>query len=458
VKAHRFAGLTLLFSLIFVTGAYADGTYQHTEDSKKALVWNNNPRPGETATWSGARDADGCATGPGTLQWFRVEGGFMTGSNIASRKRVPISRYWGTMVHGKFNGGVMTVDQGNTFHAKFADGLKKGPWIAGPLITKAERVETAAPAKKSEAVKPATSTEVASKAPGAEKVSEEKTQTRVAEESKANVPAEGPAEEKSEVQKSEISKSTTTERKETEATQEASQPPIAQASNEEPDQSATLRAPVTRKAALAPGAVRAIERPTTVTKKSEAEPASRSERAKSENTRKPSKVAKPASSQPPKVDRELSEDIPAEGLVSAEAEKTQGPGSKSAITESSQPSSKETPVDDSIRTLTGPPSSLRASARPETNPPMQIWTPSTAAVSSSPPSGPTLTAVQATDIADIEARTKGYDLGEYELPKAEYNAANDLWSVAYVARDADNAAKKLSITIQDKTGKAEVKK
>src|SRR6202011_3257822 len=117
-------------------------------------------------------------------------------------------------------------------------------------------------------------------------------------------------------------------------------PPIAQASNEEPDQSATLRAPVTRKAALAPGAVRAIERPTTVTKKSEAEPASRSERAKSENTRKPSKVAKPASSQPPKVDRELSEDIPAEGLVSAEAEKTQGPGSKTRNNTTPSPFSK----------------------------------------------------------------------------------------------------------------------
>ena len=62
------------------------------------------------------------------------------------------------------------------------------------------------------------------------------------------------------------------------------------------------------------------------------------------------------------------------------------------------------------------------------------------------------------DIADIEARTKGYDLGEYQLPKAEYNAGSETWSVAYVARDADNAGKKLGVTIQDKTGKAEVKK
>ena len=62
------------------------------------------------------------------------------------------------------------------------------------------------------------------------------------------------------------------------------------------------------------------------------------------------------------------------------------------------------------------------------------------------------------DIADIEARTKGYDLGEYQLPKAEYNAATDTWSVGYVGRDSEKEAKKLSVTIQDKTGKAEVKK
>ena len=115
-------------------------------------------------------------------------------------------------------------------------------------------------------------------------------------------------------------------------------------------------------------------------------------------------------------------------------------------------------MDNSLRTLTGPPSSLHVNAPPETNPPTQIPTPSTAAVSPPPPTGPKLTAVQAMDISDIEARTKGYDLGEYELPKAEYNAASDTWSVSYVGRDADKASKKLSVTIQDKTGKAEVKK
>lgn len=463
MNAPRLVCLTVLLALLFANVAYAEGTYQRTEDRKKALVWNNDPQPGDAATWSGDRDANGYATGPGTLQWFRVERGFMTGSNIAGRKRTPISSYSGTMAHGKFNGGVMTVDHGKTYHATFADGHKKGRWTAGPLVSKAERVETVAPAEKSEAPETATPTGVASEVRRAEKVSEEKTQARVAEESTSDVPAEGPAEEKPEVtdQKSEITKSEVAKEEKPTAPTKVSEPLIAQASTEEPDQSSKPRTPATKKAALQPGAVRAIERPTrTVTKKSEAEPVIRAERAKPESTDKPPKIAKPAPSQPPKADIPVSEDIPAEGPVASGAEKSEpdghlAPSSKSAKAE--PPATKETPADNSIRTLTGPPASLHVNAPPETNPPMQISTPPTAAVAS-PAAGPKLTAVQAMDISDIEARTKGYDLGEYQLPKAEYNAASDTWSVGYVARDGDQTDKKLSVTIQDKTGKAEVKK
>jgi hypothetical protein len=445
VNAPRLVCLTALLTLLFASGAYADGTYQRTEDRKKTLVWNNDPQPGDGAAWSGARDADGYATGPGTLQWFRIERGFLTGSNVAGRKRTPISSYSGTMAHGKFNGGVTTVDHGKTYHATFADGQKKGQWIAGPLITKAETAETATVVKKAERAAPETSTKVATGARSAEKVSEEKAQARVASETE-DVPAEGPADAEKE-----NAERPTTEKAAKESSleekQKVSQPLIAQASTEEPDQSSTPRAAVTRKAALQPGAVRAIERPTsTVNKKSEAEPVMRAERAKSENTDKPPKIAKAAASQPPRVDARLSEDIPAEVPVATGSAKAE------------PPATKETPVDNSIRTLTGPPSSLHVNAPPpETNPPMQISRPPTVAASS-PAAGPKLTAVQAMDIADIEARTKGYDLGEYQLPKAEYNAASDTWSVGYAARDGEKDTKKLSVTIQDKSGKAEVKK
>ena len=461
--------------LIFAKGTLANGAYQRTDDRKKTLVWNNDPKPEDAVSWSGDKDRDGYATGPGTLTWFRVDRTPMTGSNVFGNKKTPISNYTGTMVHGKLSGNVTTVDHGKIYHATFADGRKKGSWMAGPLITKAESAEPAVTAEKPERAEPATANQVASEAESTEKISEKKSQARVAEEKTADVPAAGPGEEE-EVsgQKSEITKPAAAKEENAGPAQKISQPRIAQASSEEPDQSATPREAVTRKAALAPGAVRAIDRPTrTATKKPETEQLARlSERAKPERIEKATKAVKPASSQPPEADTQLSEDIPAEGPKEENVQRstTASPvedsprrartNTQQSAAESSQPSAKESPVDDSIRTLTGPPSSLHVNAPPpETNPPMQIPTPSTAAASPPPaPAGPKLTAVNAMDIADIEARTKGYDLGEYQLPKAEYNSTTDTWSVTYIPHDADSTAKKLNVTIQDKNGKAEVKK
>jgi len=470
---------TSLSVLIFAKGTLADGTYQRTDDRKKTLVWNNDPKPEDAVSWSGDKDRDGYATGPGTLTWFRVDRKPMTGSNIFGNTKTPISNYTGTMVHGKLSGSVTTVDHGKTYHATFADGRKKGSWMAGSLITKAESAEPTVTAEKPERAEPATANQITSETESTEKISGKKSQARVAEEKTADVPAAGPGEEE-EVsgQKSKITKPAAANEENAGPAQKISQPRVAQASSEEPDQSATPREPVTRKAALAPGAVRPIDRPTrTVTKKSETEPTVQSERAKPERIEKAKTVAKPASSQPPEADTQLSEDIPAEGPaaetkeenvqrsttaspVESSPRRTRTNAQQSSV-ESSQPSAKESPVDDSIRTLTGPPSSLHVNAPPppETNPPTQIPTPSTAAASPPPaPAGPKLTAVNAMDIADIEARTKGYDLGEYQLPKAEYNSTTDTWSVTYIPRDADSTAKKLNVTIQDKNGKAEVKK
>ena len=485
----RFFIFCAAVTFVLANGAFAGGAYQPTEDRKKALVWNNDPKPEDAASWSGDRDADGYATGPGTLKWYRVGRAFTTGSNLATgRKKTEISNYSGTMVHGKFTGHVVTVDHGKTYYATFADGRRKGNWTAGPLIVKAEGLEAAS--EKPETRESARSTEAQS---STEKISQEKPATRIEEEPAA--PAAGPAETEAEVsgqkpavpaqgsgERQEISKSAATKPAEpsTNASPtpvqrqsgpdlaprtntQPSPPLIAQASTEEPGESATPREPVTRKAALAPGAVRAIERPTSAAPK-KSEPA----RAKPEKTENIAKSAKSTTSQPAELDTNLKEDLPAEGPGPAAAEKPQTPTSKTAKAESSQisqssspssrPSAKETPADDSIRELTGPPSSLRSNPPPETKPPSQIPTPAPVAASPPLPATPKLTAVNAMDIADIEARTKGYDLGEYQLPKAEYNSATDTWSVAYIPRDADSTAKKLNVTIQDKNGKAEVRK
>ena len=146
------------------------------------------------------------------------------------------------MAHGKFNGGVMTVDHGKTYHATFADGHKKGRWTAGPLISKAEPVETAS-AEKPEAAAPVASALVATEQSSEEKASQEKAERRAGEETAADIPAEGPEESEVSGQKSEISEPAATKSEKPAAAEKASPPLIAQASAEEPDQSSTPRTP-----------------------------------------------------------------------------------------------------------------------------------------------------------------------------------------------------------------------
>ena len=438
-----------LLILILAKAALADGAYQRTEDRKKTFVWNNDPKPGDAAAWSGNRDAEGYATGSGTLTWYRTQRGFTTGSNISGNKKTPISSYTGTMVRGKLSGNVTTVNHGKTFHATFADGHRKGSWISGPLITKAERVEEAP--EKIERAEAATSTSTATEPANANKISPKASE---------DIPAQGPAEETTTEQKPEASKPVATETLEPPKLKTQSSPPlVAQNSAAEPDESTTPREPVTKKAALAPGAVRAMERPTSASvPKKAATPRAKSAETDIAKTEKASKTAKPAPSQPTEAETQISKDIPAEGPPAVAAEKNQVATSGSTMEQPAKPSSKETPVDDSIRTLTGPPSSLHANALAETKAPAKMKAPSQTTEAMAPSaSGAKLTAVQAMDIADIEARTKGFDLGEYQLPKADYNAADDTWSVSYAARD-DKTVKKLSVTIKDKTGKAEVNK
>jgi ketosteroid isomerase-like protein len=97
--------------LLFASVAYGAGSYQRTRDGQ-TFVWNDSPEPGQEATWSGKRDKDGFATGPGILTWYKVEPTIVTGSNILDTRRyvVVISLYSGKMVRGKFEGVVTSVD------------------------------------------------------------------------------------------------------------------------------------------------------------------------------------------------------------------------------------------------------------------------------------------------------------------------------------------------------------
>ena len=89
-----------LLVLLCASAAFA-GEYQKTKDGK-TLVWNEDHKPGDLASWSGKRDADGYATGYGTLTWYTPDDMLETGSNLPRKHYGVLSRVSGTMVQGKF--------------------------------------------------------------------------------------------------------------------------------------------------------------------------------------------------------------------------------------------------------------------------------------------------------------------------------------------------------------------
>lgn len=108
---------------LFVGAARAEGNYQNTRDGK-TLVWNDQPKPGDEATWSGRRDRDGYAHGFGTLVWYTKEPGV--------DKPQLYALYWGNMVQGKLNGLVNLHSKKRTHHALFASGARLTRWTPGP--------------------------------------------------------------------------------------------------------------------------------------------------------------------------------------------------------------------------------------------------------------------------------------------------------------------------------------
>src|SRR6266487_5978028 len=111
--------------LLFASVAYGAGSYQRTRGGK-TLVWNDSPKRGEEATWSGKRDKNGFAAGSGTLTWYKVEPTIVTGSNIPDARRYAVvNRYSGKMVRGKFKGAVTYVDANGKKKAIFVNRGKK---------------------------------------------------------------------------------------------------------------------------------------------------------------------------------------------------------------------------------------------------------------------------------------------------------------------------------------------
>ena len=108
--------------LVLVDVARGAGTYQSTRNGR-TLVWNNHPKPGDEASWSGGRDREGYARGFGTLIWYTKQ--------TSSAKPALYARYWGRMVRGKFNGAVNVHSKKKTHYAIFDDGARTTRWSTG---------------------------------------------------------------------------------------------------------------------------------------------------------------------------------------------------------------------------------------------------------------------------------------------------------------------------------------
>ena len=102
--------------------ARGEAVYQLTRDGR-TFVWNNHPKSGDEATWSGGRDREGYARGFGTLIWYTRETG--------SAQPALYARYWGNMIGGKFDGPVNVHSKKKTHYAIFEDGARTTHWSAG---------------------------------------------------------------------------------------------------------------------------------------------------------------------------------------------------------------------------------------------------------------------------------------------------------------------------------------
>jgi hypothetical protein len=378
--------------LMFANVAFGEGTYQRTKDGK-TLVWNDDPRPGEKATWSGDRDREGHASGFGTLTWYRAQRGGTRSANSAL-----YARYWGNMVRGKFNGPVNAHWKGKTEHATFADGVQTTPWAAGPAPFQI----AAQRAKQLPGAKPET--------PNGQRptpkafTSGQSNVQRPTTETLAGKPSTTPAER-------DVTKQDNVERHESNSERPIAEAPAKGPSTNQPEvgnaQLSNLNSQHSTQDTRAggPSAARTV--------------------ATSENAERPTQ--RPIEDTPEKAVR--------------------------APPMANEPNAE---VDDSLRALVGPPSSLRTNPVADTaSAGAELET------ASSPRANAHLTPEEVTDLADAEARAQGYNLDEYQRPKADYSAVGDKWSLFYNQKPVDGMpeiGKYFSATVDDKTKKVEIKK
>ena len=359
--------------LLFANVTFGQGAYQHTKDGK-TFVWNSEPKSGDEATWSGGRDDEDYASGFGTLTWYSARKETVKHLGIQFSAPTVYARYFGNMVHGKFNGPVNVHSKGKTNHAIFTDGVRTTRWGGGPAPAQAGAEQLAAlPVKEKAKVAKATQKSVASARP--------------------------------------VSPSA-----ETAASSAGEEDSLGQSSGE-PGKSEAART-VAKKEET---------QPSTLNRQQQTEAPAEGPIQRTEDRDRKSEVGDQKSD----VRDEMTE---------VGEQKTEVRGQRSEV--SDQRTEVRGQTDEpkaSVESLVGPPSTLH------TNP---------AATNASSSGSARLTKEEVVDLADAEARSRGYHPAEYQRLDPQYNSADEVWSISYDRISADEmaeTAKHFSVTIDDKT-------
>jgi hypothetical protein len=453
--------------LLSASGVFADGEYQRTKNGK-TIVWNNDPKPGDEASWSGDRDRNGYATGFGTLTWYTTE---HKGEGGSARSVID-GRYWGNMLRGKFDGPVNAHSKGKTDHAIFADGKRTTRWAAGPAPSwRVAHSQAVPPAK------PATAAEAPVEGPPAVRETENALatsangQTRRGEASSSSSeqlrqPSRASSQARVRYGDPELVREEAARKAPNSESfpEQAAQGPIEEApANELSLQRASPAKPAAAAEAPAdePPAVKETEnaQPVSAGPSPVTEPEAPAEGPR--NVREVENV-QPASALNPESFRGRGErptlnvqrPMGGPGSVTAEPEgPAEGPRAQPPMEDtpsvSIQPSKESVPlpptskksqaeVVDSLQSFVRPPSSLLAI--PET--------------AGSPEASSRLTKEEVIRIANAAARTHGYNRADYERAEPLYNAAYNIWSVSYDQSAADEVketGKHFNVIVDDKT-------
>jgi hypothetical protein len=126
----------IIFSILWLWSVCAFAGGEWIADAKTGCkVWNSNPEPGESISWSGSC-SNGKATGSGTLQWDlngkpgeRYEGEYRDGQFNGQGTFIWANgnRYEGKWRESQFNGqGTFVWANGSRFEGEWRDGKKRG--------------------------------------------------------------------------------------------------------------------------------------------------------------------------------------------------------------------------------------------------------------------------------------------------------------------------------------------